>query len=123
MNGIFNRREIVYALRDPLAPVAQLDRALPSEGKGRAFESRRARHDFNDLTKRRLGRRSASSPARATSRLGSIADIADGALARAKTWPFAGIACVSFYQFLGDRVGIPGPKMPLLPILVRPVPS
>jgi hypothetical protein len=26
------------------APVAQLDRALPSEGKGRVFESRRARH-------------------------------------------------------------------------------
>ena len=26
------------------APVAQLDRALPSEGKGREFESRRARH-------------------------------------------------------------------------------
>ena len=25
------------------APVAQLDRALPSEGKGRVFESRRAR--------------------------------------------------------------------------------
>lgn len=26
------------------APVAQLDRALPSEGKGRGFESRRAHH-------------------------------------------------------------------------------
>jgi hypothetical protein len=26
------------------APVAQLDRALPSEGRGREFESRRARH-------------------------------------------------------------------------------
>ena len=26
------------------APVAQLDRVLPSEGKGRAFESRRVRH-------------------------------------------------------------------------------
>ena len=26
------------------APVAQLDRALPSEGKGREFESRRVRH-------------------------------------------------------------------------------
>ena len=24
-------------------------RPLPSEGKGRVFESRRARHDFNDL--------------------------------------------------------------------------
>jgi hypothetical protein len=30
---------------------------------------------------------------------------------------------VSFYQFLGDRLGIPGPKIPPLPILVRPVPS
>ena len=27
------------------APVAQLDRALPSEGKGREFESRRVHHD------------------------------------------------------------------------------
>jgi hypothetical protein len=25
------------------------DEALSSEGKGRVFESRRARHDFNDL--------------------------------------------------------------------------
>ena len=31
------------------APVAQLDRALPSEGRGREFESRRVRHDFNNL--------------------------------------------------------------------------
>jgi hypothetical protein len=31
--------------RDHLsAPVAQLDRALPSEGRGREFESRRVRH-------------------------------------------------------------------------------
>ena len=29
------------------APVAQLDRVLPSEGRGRAFESRRARHAYN----------------------------------------------------------------------------
>src|SRR5690606_17139073 len=28
------------------APVAQLDRVLPSEGRGRAFESRRARQRF-----------------------------------------------------------------------------
>src|SRR5215813_13750670 len=28
------------------APVAQLDRALPSEGRGREFESRRVRHGF-----------------------------------------------------------------------------
>jgi hypothetical protein len=31
------------------APVAQLDRALPSEGKGQRFESPRARHTINDL--------------------------------------------------------------------------
>ena len=30
----------------PQAPVAQLDRALPSEGKGREFESRRVRHSL-----------------------------------------------------------------------------
>jgi hypothetical protein len=29
---------------EALAPVAQLDRVLASEAKGRAFESRRARH-------------------------------------------------------------------------------
>ena len=28
----------------PLAPVAQLDRALPSEGRGHRFESCRVRH-------------------------------------------------------------------------------
>ena len=33
----------------PLAPVAQLDRALPSEGRGHRFESCRVRHFFNDL--------------------------------------------------------------------------
>ncbi len=31
------------------APVAQLDRALPSEGKGREFESRRVHHLFYAL--------------------------------------------------------------------------
>ena len=30
----------------PLAPVAQLDRALPSEGRGHRFESCRVRHSF-----------------------------------------------------------------------------
>ncbi len=30
---------------------------------------------------------------------------------------------ISFYQFLGDRLGIPGPKIPPLPNLVRPAPS
>src|SRR5580692_5139999 len=36
------------------APVAQLDRALPSEGKGQKFESSRARHDFNDLDRKQF---------------------------------------------------------------------
>src|SRR6516162_3267901 len=31
------------------APVAQLDRALPSEGRGREFESRRVRQSFQRL--------------------------------------------------------------------------
>ena len=31
------------------APVAQLDRALPSEGRGQGFESLRVRHLFKDL--------------------------------------------------------------------------
>ena len=35
----------------PCAPVAQLDRALPSEGRGREFESRRVRQYFNELAK------------------------------------------------------------------------
>ncbi len=30
----------------PVALVAQLDRVLPSEGRGRGFESRRVRHEF-----------------------------------------------------------------------------
>ena len=34
---------------DAEAPVAQLDRALPSEGKGHTFESCRVRHHFNGL--------------------------------------------------------------------------
>lgn len=33
--------------RQRKAPVAQLDRALPSEGKGHTFESCRVRHRFN----------------------------------------------------------------------------
>jgi hypothetical protein len=33
------------------APVAQLDRALPSEGKGHTLESYRVRHNINDLAK------------------------------------------------------------------------
>jgi hypothetical protein len=34
---------------DPYAPVAQLDRALPSEGKGHTFESCRVRQDSGRL--------------------------------------------------------------------------
>ena len=34
------------ALGPPRAPVAQLDRALPSEGRGRTFESCRVRHSL-----------------------------------------------------------------------------
>ena len=35
----------IAALWDaPLAPLAQLDRALPSEGRGQRFESSRVRH-------------------------------------------------------------------------------
>ena len=33
----------VLGYNKPIAPVAQLDRVLPSEGKGREFESRQAR--------------------------------------------------------------------------------
>ena len=33
-----------------LALVAQLDRVSPSEGEGRGFESRRARHSFSAQT-------------------------------------------------------------------------
>ena len=37
----------IAALWDaPLAPLAQLDRALPSEGRGQRFESSRVRHIF-----------------------------------------------------------------------------
>jgi hypothetical protein len=36
-------------LRTLHAPVAQLDRVLPSEGRGRTFESSRACHEFNGL--------------------------------------------------------------------------
>jgi hypothetical protein len=32
-----------------IAPVAQLDRALPSEGRGHRFESCRVRHYINNL--------------------------------------------------------------------------
>src|SRR5664279_2471394 len=38
---VADKAGLVYAMRQ--APVAQLDRALPSEGKGRTFESSRAR--------------------------------------------------------------------------------
>ena len=37
------RQKVAYKKKH-LALVAQLDRVLPSEGKGRGFESRQARH-------------------------------------------------------------------------------
>src|SRR5665811_2180712 len=37
-------RRTANRLNEPHAPVAQLDRALPSEGKGHTFESCRVRH-------------------------------------------------------------------------------
>src|SRR5450830_1267006 len=39
----------VSFIEDGKAPVAQLDRALPSEGKGRTFESSRARQHYQEL--------------------------------------------------------------------------
>ena len=36
-------------LQSQYAPVAQLDRVLPSEGRGHRFESCRARHLINSL--------------------------------------------------------------------------
>jgi len=30
---------------------------------------------------------------------------------------------LSFYEFIGDRLGIPGPKIPPLQSLVNPAPS
>jgi hypothetical protein len=40
-----------YAMVLPVAgPVAQLDRALPSEGRGRTFESYRVRQPFQALS-------------------------------------------------------------------------
>jgi hypothetical protein len=35
---------VTFALKFAIAPVAQLDRALPSEGRGQRFESSRVRH-------------------------------------------------------------------------------
>ena len=57
--GIPFRAEFGYGSRAagwPMndAPVAQLDRALPSEGKGQRFESPRARHKINGLGRRSL---------------------------------------------------------------------
>ena len=40
---------------NPNAPVAQLDRALPSEGKGRTFESCRVRHFATILKYNNIG--------------------------------------------------------------------
>jgi hypothetical protein len=40
---------IGYQERPAQAPVAQLDRALPSEGRGHRFESYRVRHLYNKI--------------------------------------------------------------------------
>src|SRR5664280_2651669 len=42
-------RRTANRLNEPHAPVAQLDRALPSEGKGHTFESCRVRHESRDI--------------------------------------------------------------------------
>ena len=42
-------RRSVYTFASHEAPVAQLDRALPSGGKGQRFESSRARHSNSAL--------------------------------------------------------------------------
>ncbi len=39
----------VLAIPPLEAPVAQLDRALPSEGRGQRFESSRVRHFFSSV--------------------------------------------------------------------------
>ena len=44
-----SRLYLPRGVQDRAAPVAQLDRALPSEGRGREFESRRVRHHINDI--------------------------------------------------------------------------
>ena len=44
LNSIFSSRQ-----RQLLAPVAQMDRVLGYEPRGRAFESLRAHHQFNGL--------------------------------------------------------------------------
>src|SRR5580700_764244 len=41
---------VAFRYLTPHAPVAQLDRALPSEGRGQGFESLRARHLIQKLT-------------------------------------------------------------------------
>ena len=46
------RNAVCTANRRLYAPVAQLDRALPSEGRGHKFESCRVRHKINDLADR-----------------------------------------------------------------------
>ena len=45
--GLARARRIQYGR--PHAPVAQLDRALPSEGRGHTFESCRVRHKIKHL--------------------------------------------------------------------------
>src|SRR4051812_44705991 len=71
MSRLFRSRQFAIAAAGPFryldrsAPVAQLDRALPSEGRGHKFESCRARHDFKDLLV--ISRRSVPGVSRGTS--------------------------------------------------------
>ena len=50
-----------------LAPLAQLDRALPSEGRGQRFESSRVRQPFSLFPKTRPSQKSAQTSSLATS--------------------------------------------------------
>ena len=44
------------ALKMNIAPLAQLDRALPSGGKGQRFESSKARHSLRSFCTKRIAR-------------------------------------------------------------------
>ena len=46
MQSVLYQRALFAYYGTPYAPVAQLDRVLPSEGRGRGFESRQAHHLF-----------------------------------------------------------------------------
>jgi hypothetical protein len=77
-NFLAPRAAKLYAtsLRFDCAPVAQLDRALPSEGRGREFESRRVRH-IQSMTERVIVRTFDGS-------------VSDPAIASADLWRYEG---------------------------------